>query len=269
MTVTMYQADRNFVTPANDASLYSALAGDLVGSLNRGSQFMTSVDGMSVTIGTGQALIKGRLVEITKAETIVLPSNSSGNICLVVDLTKTNDVSGSAGDQSYAVSVNQAYVAAVTSTLTQDDLNNGGLLYEFPIASFSSTATMASVLPITDILNQPITGTPNLKYNYKNYSSAAPLTLLRSGNVVSLYGTVTNLYDVSTSIGQDLMFTLPDGFRPPFPLRVLQQGSYVNRFMMFIDTDGSVYNDRYGSGSAITIPKNTWLNVFATYVVNN
>ncbi|WP_284295188.1 hypothetical protein [Leuconostoc litchii] len=40
MTMTMYQSDRNFVSPANDASLYSAMVNDTNGTLNRGKSLM-------------------------------------------------------------------------------------------------------------------------------------------------------------------------------------------------------------------------------------
>ncbi len=153
MAITMYQSDRNTVSPANDASLYSGLVNDTNGTLNRGSQFAVTVNGLVATIGTGQAVIQGRLVEITKSETLTLPANSSGAIAIAVDLTKTNDVSGTAGTPTYQVGVNQVYLAAVTQKLTQDDLNNGGFLYELPIASFTSTTTSAKTTVIKSVFS--------------------------------------------------------------------------------------------------------------------
>ncbi len=151
MAITMYQADRNYVTPANDGSLYSAMLNNTSGIINnRGNNFALTADGLVVSIDTGQAIIGGRLVEITTAESVTVPANSSGNICLVVDLTKTNDVSGNAGDSSYSVTVNQVYTSAVTGSLTQDDLNNGGFIYELPLASFTSTATAVT---LTNVMN--------------------------------------------------------------------------------------------------------------------
>ncbi|GMA68782.1 hypothetical protein GCM10025879_20280 [Leuconostoc litchii] len=103
---------------------------------------------------TGQALIQGRLVEILSAESITLPSNTSGKIVVTVDLTKQNDVSGNAGDSSYSVTVNQAYISVITSgTITQDDLNNGGYIYQLPIASFVSTATTATTTNIQSLFS--------------------------------------------------------------------------------------------------------------------
>lgn len=153
MSITMYQSDRNTVSPANDASLYSGIVNDSNGTLNRGTQFAVTVNGLVATIGTGQAVIQGRLVEITASETLTLPANSSGTIAIAVDLTKTNDVSGTAGTPTYQVGVNQVYLVAVTGTLTQDDLNNGGFLYELPIASFTSTTTSATTTVIKSVFN--------------------------------------------------------------------------------------------------------------------
>ncbi|WP_424571547.1 hypothetical protein ACOV5J_05460 [Weissella soli] len=267
MTITMYQSDRNFVTPANDASLYSALARDASAVLNRGDQFKTSVNGLTVTVSTGQAIIQGRLVEIIDPEVLVLPANSSGTIALVVDLSQDNDVSGTVGDVDYAVTVNQVYLSAISGTITQDDLNNSGVIYELPLANFTSTATTASLTTSFNMFNQPIIGKPILPFNYKQYPGGEPLMLFKSGNHVTLSGTVTNVYDVNTSVGSDLMFTIPAGFIPPYTYRVVQQGTGMNRYMLTISSDGKVYNARYGAGSNVTITKGSWLNVFATYEV--
>lgn len=147
--LTMYQSDRNFVSPQKDASLYHALAGSESGVLTRGDQFKFSINGLTLTIGTGQAIIQGRLVEISTPQTLTLPANSSGSICIVVDLSKTNDVSGQSGQSNYAVDVNQVAISAVSGGLTQDDLNNGGSLYEFQLGSYTASATSASVVQKT------------------------------------------------------------------------------------------------------------------------
>ncbi|OIM56211.1 hypothetical protein, partial [Oenococcus oeni] len=154
MAITMYQSDRMFVSPANDAALYSAILNNTSGVLaNRGNNFALTIDGLVVSIDTGQAVIGGRLIEITALESVTVPANSSGSICLVVDLTKTNTVTGNAGDTTYSVAVNQVYTSAVTGSLTQDDLNDGGFIYELPLASFVSTATSVTLTDTTGYLN--------------------------------------------------------------------------------------------------------------------
>lgn len=156
----MYQSDRNFVTPANDASLYSALSGDTSGVINRGNKLAMTVNGLTVTVDTGQAVVLGRLIEVTEKMTFTLPSNTSGNICIVIDLSKANTVVGQAGQNNYEVTVNQVYVAGVTGPLVQDDINNGGFIYELPLGTFSSTSTTAKVIQHNPILND--TGWLNL-----------------------------------------------------------------------------------------------------------
>lgn len=153
MTLTMYQADRNYVTPANDASLYSSLVDDTNGTLNRGNKLGIIVNGLIATVNTGQAVIQGRLVEVVKPENVTLPPNSTGKICLTVDLSKTNDVIGQAGTPEYSVKVNQVYLAVVTGDVLQDDLNNGGIVYQLPIGSFNSSTTTATVSVIKNVFN--------------------------------------------------------------------------------------------------------------------
>lgn len=153
MAITMYQSDRNFVTPANDASLYSALSGDTSGVINRGNQLKITVNGLTATIATGQAIVLGRLVEVTTPQTVTLPANSNGNICIVIDLSKANDIVGQAGQNNYEVTVNQVYISGVTGSLVQDDINNGGFIYELPLATFSTTSTAATVTQNNPILN--------------------------------------------------------------------------------------------------------------------
>ena len=153
MAITMYQSDRNFVTPINDASLYSALSGDTSGVINRGNKLKITVNGLTATIDTGQAIILGRLIEVTEPIQFTLPANSNGNICIVVDLSKANTIVGQAGQNNYQVTVNQVYVAGITGTLVQEDINNGGFIYELPLATFSTTATSGTVKQSNPILN--------------------------------------------------------------------------------------------------------------------
>ncbi|EJN91648.1 hypothetical protein [Oenococcus oeni] len=200
MAITMYQSDRNFVSPANDASLYSGLSGDISGILNRGNSFNVTVDGLVATIDTGQAIIAGRLVEITIPETVTIPANSSGYICLVIDLTKTNDVFGTAGDSDYSVTVNQIYVSAIPQQIvTQDDLNNGGSVYEFPLVSFTSTATSAT------------TSTHRAVYLNSSWQTIVPSTgtatrlQYRINNGI-IYVTCNKLYPIQQN---STLFTMP------------------------------------------------------------
>lgn len=145
MAITGYQFDGALVPAAKDASVLSAVAIRDNSVLLRGDNLKVTMNGLQAVVGTGQALIQGRLVEVTSPEAILLPANTTGTIVLVVDLTKTNTIIGVPGQSNYSCTVNQVYVAAVTGAITRDDLHNGGYIYELPLATFTSTATGATI----------------------------------------------------------------------------------------------------------------------------
>lgn len=160
MAITGYQFDMQMVPASKDASLIHALSGETNGVLRRGNEFAVTANGLQATVATGQAIIQGRLVEITSNESVTLPANSSGKICIVIDLTKTNSVVGVPGQSGYNATINQVYVLPVLGTLTQDNLNDGGYIYELPIATFTTTGNSASIVQTNPILND--TGWLNL-----------------------------------------------------------------------------------------------------------
>ena len=153
MSITMYQSDRNYVTPANDASLYSALSGDSSGVLKRGNQLKITVNGLVATVDTGQAVVLGRLIEVTEPVSFTLPASTTGNVVIAVDLSKSNDVIGQIGQSNYQITVNQVYVAGLASNLVQEDINNGGFIYQLPLGTFTGTATTATVNQKNPMLN--------------------------------------------------------------------------------------------------------------------
>lgn len=246
MAITMYQSDRNFVTPANDASLYSAITNGQSVILPRGNNFNITVNGLVATIGNGQAIIQGRLIETTQPETLTLPANSSGYIAIVVDLTKTNDVSGSVGTGDYSVKVNQVYLAAVTGTLTQDDLNNGGFVNEMAIAKFTTTATTATatvqqnLMFDTGWMNIPLVNGTRLIAS----DSFAEYRLLNNVVYVRIKG-----LDVSYSTNGNQIGSLTPIFSPDKGLYVAAHTwspSGINIAAINVRTDGFMYIDFTG-----------------------
>ena len=70
--------------------------------------------------------------------------------------------------------------------------------------------------------------------------------------------------------GEFTLWTIPDDcakFRPAQRVAVICQGSGLNRFLLVIDTDGTIKLDRYGTtGSAGPWPSGCWLNLYACYI---
>ena len=247
--ITMYQSDRAPVYPANDASLFSAITNGQSVILPRGNKFNITVNGLVATIGTGQAVIQGRLIEITQPETLTLPANSSGYIAIVVDLTKTNDVSGSVGTQNYSVKVNQVYLAAVTGTLTQDDLNNGGFVNEMAIAKFTTTTTTATTTVQQNLMFD--TGWQSLPLASGNSfvasDSYAQFRLLNNVVYVRIKG-----LNVSNSTNGNQVGTLTPLFSPDVPLYVAAHtysSTAVNIVGLNVQTSGFMFVDFTGSNT--------------------
>ncbi|MCC8439859.1 hypothetical protein CRI85_05865 [Leuconostoc pseudomesenteroides] len=256
MAITMYQSDRNTVSPANDASLYTAITNGQSVILPRGNNFNITVNGLVATIGTGQAIIQGRLIEITQPETLTLPANSSGYIAIVVDLTKTNDVSGEIGTPSYSVKVNQVYLAAVTGTLTQDDLNNGGFVNEMAIAKFTTTTTTATTTVQQNLMFD--TGWQNLSLaggnSFVASDSFAQFRLLNNVIYVRIKG-----LNVSKSTNGNQVGTLTPLFSPDVALYFAAHtysSSAVNIVGLNVRTDGFMYVDFTGSNTRTNVNAN-------------
>lgn len=257
MTITMYQSDRNTVSPANDASLYAAITNGQSVILPRGNKFNITVNGLVATIGTGQAIIQGRLIEITQPETLTLPANSSGYIAIAVDLTKTNDVSGSAGTPSYSVKVNQVYLVAVKRTLTKDDLNNGGFVHEIAIAKFTTTTTTATatvqqnLMFDTGWMNIPLaTGTKVLDIG----TGFAQYRLLNGVVHIRMKGV-----DASRSQNSNQLGTLTPIFAPD--AQIYAEGhtwssDRINAIGINIRSDGFMYCDLNGGANPENISSN-------------
>ena len=139
MTITGYQFDKAKVTASKDAALYNSLSGGNNYILdNQGDGLSISISGMEITVKTGMALICGRLVEVTSPEVITIPQNVNGFLVISCDLTKTNEVTGTPGEPDYEVTTNQVSILFKTS-ITQQDLSNGGLVHDFVLGKVSSS----------------------------------------------------------------------------------------------------------------------------------
>lgn len=91
----------------------------------------------SVTIGAGYFCIMGRFLEIIGSETIQDITNTGYyNLVCEIDLSKTNTKS----------ELNQAVIKVIRNTsgygtLTKEDLENGGNIYQYEFARFRVTET--------------------------------------------------------------------------------------------------------------------------------
>lgn len=97
----------------------------------------------SVTIGEGCFCVKGRFLEILGNETINISDNGYYSLICEIDLSKENTKEDFLQGNVKVISGTTTY-----PTLTQQDLNNGGTLYQYEFARFRMTD--AGITDFTD-----------------------------------------------------------------------------------------------------------------------
>lgn len=158
MAIIGAQFDKMRVTPSLDARANQLMTGaDTIGW-----GFSVSATGLTAIVNGGECVVKGRYFRVDGQESVNVPANWTGNICITIDLTKSNDSSGNPVYDNYSVKNNQIYVRCVTDkNLRSDDLNISGGVYDLVVAKVVSNATTLTTI---DCSNVPISLTPNPNY---------------------------------------------------------------------------------------------------------
>ena len=207
MTITGSTFDRMRVTPINDSrTYYGAYARNvIVRNVYGGNGFNRTVNGLEVTINPGIAMIMGRQVELTDAVTLAVPANSRGYLVITIDLSKENTSTGIPGQPDYSPVNNQVSMRVVT-TLTQQDLTDGGQVYDFPLYSYTSTGSA-----VTTYNHGEFGFKPTLNAPWEPYSGTPGLTVMNLGDLVFVNGTL-NIKSGNTIKGnvQTKICELPD-----------------------------------------------------------
>lgn len=166
MSITLHTVDNGTVNAINDAKFYEQLTDSRSGLVNGGVCTVVSANTIHITAGWG--LILGRLFTI-EAEDISVEVSPSGTIHgrlkLVIDLS----------DNANPINI----VSEARSTLprlTQEDLNNGGFVYEFALATYDIDELNATNI----VSNTPIAIVP--------LSSGAlrTLALMQNANITDI-----------------------------------------------------------------------------------
>lgn len=130
--------DRCNVTSANDAHYHWTFLNKTNG-VTKGCAVTSTSN--TITIGKGYFIIFGRFVQITGDEIITPEAVTTGTayrrLVYEIDLTKTNtDTEFNQGYFKVLSSANTTYPA-----LTQQDLDNGGTIYQMPFARFTQSVS--------------------------------------------------------------------------------------------------------------------------------
>lgn len=96
--------------------------------------------------------------------------------------------------------------------------------------------------------------------------SAEEPKAVKYGRVVNLCGAFKNI-NVRPDTGVFTMGKVPVGCEPLYRQCILVQGTSQAKFLLTIETDGTLKCARYSTGAAaIAVPNNAWLNINATYI---
>lgn len=96
--------------------------------------------------------------------------------------------------------------------------------------------------------------------------SAEEPKAVKYGRMVNLCGAFKNI-NLRPNTGVFVMGKVPAGCEPLYRQCILEQGTSQAKFLLTIETDGTLKCARYSTGaSAIAVPDKAWLNINATYV---
>ena len=133
------------VAPGDDGHLYDYLSDGGGIDPEYAEKLAISSSGLTVTVAPGMAIVKGRMVKNTSSLEVSIPANSNGFIVITIDLTKTNTFTGTPGDDNYKPVNNQVRIERVAS-LVQQDIINGGSIYHFPLAQYTSNGSTTTIV---------------------------------------------------------------------------------------------------------------------------
>ena len=140
MSIVLKQFVSSTVTPVDDAILYQHFddrAGILAGC-------SVAINGTKIHVGAGRGVICGRVFQIVAEDVnAVLGANLLGRLLIRVDTSNVNT------PISFV-----AQAANPLPSLTQDDINRGGTVYEMPLATYNvSAASISNIKRVAPVLS--------------------------------------------------------------------------------------------------------------------
>lgn len=103
--------------------------------------------------------------------------------------------------------------------------------------------------------------------NWIDYDSNNPIRVRRVGKIVHFEGTAKPQNDLAATTDPVTIGTLPSQFRPNKVQRFLMQGSGKNTWVLSVNPGGTLGFSRYGTTENIRMPINSWMNMYATWMV--
>ena len=108
-----------------------------------------------------------------------------------------------------------------------------------------------------------------LPSGFSHYASDQKAQYRRYKNTVYVRGAIKNTSAFTPSESSPtLIGTIGDAnCRPIMDIRTVQQGSSMNRFLLYVNTDGTLKMARYGTTAYSQVAASSWLNVCCSFLV--
>lgn len=167
MSITLHTVDNGVVNAINDAKYYEKLTNSACGMVEGGVVTIVSANTLHITAGWG--IILGRLFTINAEDINVETSRSgtvNGRLKMVIDLSIPDT------PISFASEARSSLPA-----LTQEDLNNGGFVYEYALATYSIDELNATnITSNTPISITPVSAGDKNVMSYRGQNPIASVT---------------------------------------------------------------------------------------------
>lgn len=131
------------ISAKRDGALYNVANGNndfIIKGL--GQEMAISNVGLNVTIASGEAVVHGRHITAEGDNTIQLPPNESGYLVLRIDLSRP---------------VGEEAILFATPSLSQEEINWSGVVYDMPLAQFvTNTLDVNSLIDMRKVTSSVI-----------------------------------------------------------------------------------------------------------------
>lgn len=104
----------------------------------------------------------------------------------------------------------------------------------------------------------------------KLYTTGDDVICYKQGHIVMVKGVLSTTKILPTqTTGEQLLMTLPSGYRPATPVYSIQHGSNDYLWLMTVRTNGQTYINRYSNGNgSIDVPSGVWLPFTITFITS-
>lgn len=171
-----YKVENVSISAVRDRAMFNSFAGDndyVIEGIGNELQVLYDANSFVVELQNGEAVIKGGSMLAESTTSLTLSANTSGYLVIEIDLSQTGD--------------NICQFKAVPS-IVQNDINNGGFVYDFVLGQFSTDSLGVSSYTdqrkiLATSLSDELSSKQDKLVSGTNIKTVRNASLLGSGNI--------------------------------------------------------------------------------------